>query len=182
MSINIHPANVFLYFDNHVCYSKAKRLRSPRAARWIRYISSQTRRSRIQVLLFQVSFSTDAARVTIFQRTFKIDVYCHYGELFGFGYKFLGAFQKKKVMDKVGHIIEISSELEKINSFVISLKMFMQQQNVKKLTVQLAPTGMTLKKRCLILRQITMFVEVSLLNFLWNLRKYFLPCLVNRKK
>ena len=29
-------------------------------------------------------------------------------------------------MDKVGHIIEISSELEKINSFVISLKMFMQ--------------------------------------------------------
>ena len=44
MSINIHPVNVFLYFDNHVCYWKAKRLHSLCVARYIRYVCSQTRR------------------------------------------------------------------------------------------------------------------------------------------
>ena len=44
MSNNIHPVNVFLYFDNHVCYWKAKRLHSLCVARYIRYVCSQTRR------------------------------------------------------------------------------------------------------------------------------------------
>ena len=44
MSINIHPTNIFLYFDNHLCYSKAKSLCSVCMARCIRYISSKTRR------------------------------------------------------------------------------------------------------------------------------------------
>ena len=44
MSINIRPTDIFLYFDNHVCYLKAKRIRSLCVARCIRYIATQTRR------------------------------------------------------------------------------------------------------------------------------------------
>lgn len=44
MSINIHPTEVVLNFDNHVCYLKAKRLRSLFVARCIPHIATQTRR------------------------------------------------------------------------------------------------------------------------------------------
>ena len=44
MFINVHPCNTLLYLDNHLCYSKAKSLRSLFVARCIQYICSKARR------------------------------------------------------------------------------------------------------------------------------------------
>ena len=43
MSVNVHPKNIFLYFDNYLDYLKAKNLHSFCIAQSIRYISSKIR-------------------------------------------------------------------------------------------------------------------------------------------
>ena len=41
MALNIHPANVFLYFDNNVSHWKTKSLRSTCIAKCFRYIAKK---------------------------------------------------------------------------------------------------------------------------------------------
>lgn len=48
MSISINLENVFLYFNNSLCHTKAKNLHFVCAAKCVRYIGSKTRRHNVK--------------------------------------------------------------------------------------------------------------------------------------